>query len=88
VRRFLNSLGLFFVGALGTENATDKLLKKARYLDFDLLTLILSDEIGIPNPLYYHTVELLPYLSGELEAWRESEKASILWRVLSETGEP
>jgi len=88
VKRWLSNLKLFFEGALGTENATDKLVKRAHYLDFDLLTLILSDEVGIPNPLYYHAVELLPYLSCQLEAWRESEKDSILWRVLGETGEP
>jgi len=88
VKGFLRNVRLFFIGALGFDNATDKLRKKALYTDLDLLTLILSDEIGIPNPLYYHTVELLPYLSSEVEAWRESERASILWRVLGEIGEP
>ncbi len=88
MRRWIGNLKLFFEGALGLEPAREKLLKGAHYRDFDLLTLILSDEIGIPNPLYYHTVELLPYLWAQAQAWRESEKSSILWRVLSESGEP
>ena len=88
MKEWLNNLKLFFIGALGTENATDKLKKRARYTDFDIIMLILSDEVGIPNPLYYHTVELLPHLASSVEAWRLSEKGSSLWRALSELGEP
>ncbi|WP_457679123.1 hypothetical protein [Thermovibrio sp.] len=88
MRRLIKSVKLFFIGALGSENGREKLLKRAHYKELDLITLILSEEIGIPNPLYYHTVELLPYLSNSLKSFRESEKESSIWRVLSETGEP
>jgi predicted RNA-binding protein YlxR (DUF448 family) len=80
-------LQLFFEGAT-LHCATEKLQKRAYYLNQDLITLILSDQIGIPNPLYYHSVELLPYLWKEVESWKRAEKKSALGRALSEFGEP
>ncbi|ADU96534.1 hypothetical protein [Thermovibrio ammonificans] len=87
MRKFLNGVKLFFKGAVA-EGATEKLEKRAHYLNLDLLSVVLSHELGIPNPLFYHTVELLPYLAPQLEVWRRSEKETILGRALGECGEP
>jgi len=87
VKKFLKDLKLFFYGAL-FDGADERLKRKAHYINLDLLSVILSDEIGIPNPLYYHTVELLPYLASELPSWRVMESSSLLWRALGEFGEP
>jgi hypothetical protein len=87
VRKFLENLKLFFYGAL-FKGSTEKLEARAAALNEDLLTIILSDRVGIPNPLYYHTVELLPYLHRELHSWRNTSKESILGRAFGEVGEP
>ena len=80
-------LKLFLKGALEA-SAFDKLESRAKSLDEDLVTVVMCELLGIPNPVFYYTVELLPYLGKELESWRKSEKGTALSRALKELGEP
>lgn len=53
------------------ESAVD-LLEREAYEEQDLYTLILfSDLLGIPNPISYYTIELLPYMSEDMENWEK-----------------
>jgi len=87
--KFLKSLKLFFKGAL-VDSSTDKLEAKAKSLNDNLLTVVLSERLGMPNPMYYYMVEILPYIAEDLEGWnrRMADRKSVIGRVLGEIGEP
>jgi len=89
VRRFLKGLGFFFKGAL-IDSATDKIEYRAKVLNDNLLTVVLSHRLGIPNPLQYYLVELLPYLAEDVKGWerRMADRKSVIPRALGEVGEP
>jgi len=45
-------------------------VRKEAYDEYDnLMLLLFSDFLGIPNPISYYMLELLPYLAEELEPW-------------------
>jgi hypothetical protein len=45
-------------------------VRKEAYDEYDnLLLLLYSDFFGIPNPISYYMLELLPYLAEEIEPW-------------------
>jgi len=45
-------------------------VRKEAYDEYDnLLLLLYSDFLGIPNPISYYMLELLPYLADEMEPW-------------------
>lgn len=85
----LNSIKLFFKGAL-IDSATDKLEVTAEELNDALLTVILSERIGVPDPMYYYLVETLPYLANDMEGWnrRMADRKSVIAKVTGEVGEP
>ncbi|GAB6076908.1 hypothetical protein [Desulfurobacterium crinifex] len=87
--KFLKSLKFFFKGAL-VDSSTDKLEAKAKSLNDNLLTVVLSERLGMPNPMYYYMVEILPYIAEDLEGWnrRMADRKSVISRVLGEIGEP
>ena len=87
--KFLKSLKLFFKGAL-LDSSTDKLEATARSLNDNLLTVVLSERLGMPNPMYYYMVEILPYIAEDFEGWnrRMADRKSIISRVVGEIGEP
>ena len=87
--KFLKSLKLFFKGAL-VDSSTDKLEAKAKSLNDNLLTVVLSERLGMPNPMYYYMVEILPYIAEDLEGWnrRMADRKSVISKVLGEIGEP
>jgi len=87
--KFLKSLKLFFKGVL-VDSSTDKLEAKAKSLNDNLLTVVLSERLGMPNPMYYYMVEILPYIAEDLEGWnrRMADRKSVISRVLGEIGEP
>lgn len=89
MKGWLRAVKLFFKGAV-SDSATDKLEYRAAVLDDTLLTVILSERLGIPNPMAYYTVELLPYLGNEIPNWerRMADRESVLSRVMGEVGEP
>ncbi len=86
---FLNFIKLFLKGSL-VDSSTDKIEFVARFTDDDLLTLIFSQYIGIPNPMYYYMVELLPFVSSDLNGWQKriSNRKTIIARIAAEIGEP
>ncbi len=86
---WLEFLKLFFKGAV-LDSSTDKLRARANVLDDALMTVIFSEAIGVPNPLFYYLIELLPYIYQDLEGWnrRLEDRSSIISRVLGEFGEP
>ncbi len=68
LKEFLKSLKEFLYGFF-IESAVD-LLEKEVYEQEDLYTLLLfSDLLGIPNPVSYYTLELLPYIAEDMENW-------------------
>ena len=89
MKKFKEFIRLFFKGAI-TDNATDKIDAVARTYNDTFLTLVFSDKIGIPNPLYYYYVELLPHLAKEIKGWeaRIANRKTILGRAIEEGGEP
>jgi hypothetical protein len=89
MKSFKEFIKLFFKGAI-VDNATDKINTVAKTYDDTFLTLVFSDRIGIPNPLYYYYIELLPYLAQEIKGWemRIANRKTILGRAIEEIGEP
>ena len=88
MKRLVDFVRLFFKGALG--DPFEKVEYRERVLNDQLLTVIFSDRLGIPNPMYYYLVELLPYLGEEIEGWevRMSNRKTVIDRILRELGEP
>ncbi len=79
LKEFLKGLKEFLYGFF-IESAVD-LLEKEVYEQEDLYTLLLfSDLLGIPNPVSYYTLELLPYIAEDMENWevRMLRKEEIL----------
>ncbi len=89
MKNFLRTVKLFFRGAV-LDSAVDKIEYKAKVLNDNFLTLILSHRIGIPNPTYYYLVELLPYFADNIKGWerRIADRKSVISRVFGEVGEP
>jgi len=89
MKDWFNFFRLFFKGAL-SDLATEKLQAKAKNLNDDFLLLILSERMGIPNPMYYYLVELFPYVAKDMKGWnvRMKDTKTILNRVFGELGEP
>ena len=58
----------------------DIIRKEAIDTNDDLLLLLYGDLLGIPNPISYYTLELLPFLIEELEDWeiRMQNRKSII----------
>ncbi|ADY73661.1 hypothetical protein Dester_1023 [Desulfurobacterium thermolithotrophum DSM 11699] len=88
-KNLLDKFKLFFKGAF-VDSSTDKLEVKARNINDNLLTVVLSERLGIPNPMYYYTIEILPYIAKDLKGWnrRMAEKKSIISSAIGEIGEP
>ena len=89
MRELFKTLKLFFKGAV-LDSATDKLEYRAKVLNDNLLTIILSHRLGIPNPMYYYLAELLPYIAVEIKGWerRMADRKSVISRTFGEVGEP
>ena len=43
--------------------------KEAFDINDNLMLLLFGDFLGIPNPVSYYMLELLPYVADELEPW-------------------
>ena len=43
--------------------------KEAFDINDNLMLLLFGDFLGIPNPISYYTLELLPYMAEELVPW-------------------
>jgi hypothetical protein len=62
--------------------AFEKIEKEAEDVEDEFLFACFADAFGIPSPVSYYTVELLPYLTEEFEAWerRMWDRGSLLER--------
>jgi hypothetical protein len=89
MNKFFESLKLFLKGAL-VDTSHEVIEAAAGMAQDNFMIVIFSDFLGIPNPLSYYTVELLPYFGNELPGWemRMSDKKSVLAKAMGELGEP
>jgi len=70
ITEFLSDLKLFFHGAFDLKNKSTAIIKKEAEDELDnFLLLCFSDLLGIPNPISYYTLEVLPYVAEELDDW-------------------
>jgi hypothetical protein len=69
-----------FLEAWHRTSATGVLRKEAFDSNDNFIILLFGDLLGIPNPVSYYTLELLPYLAEELEGWerRMQNRKSIV----------
>lgn len=51
------------------EIGTQAIRKEAFDINDNLMLLLFGDFLGIPNPISYYTLELLPYMAEELVPW-------------------
>jgi hypothetical protein len=60
--------------------ASNIIRKEAFDANDNFILLLFGDLLGIPNPVSYYTLELLPYLVEELESWekRMQNRKSII----------
>ncbi len=59
---------LFFYGA-SFDKRMGVVRKEANDVNDEVLLLLFGDLLGIPNPLSYYMMELLPYVAGDLPGW-------------------
>jgi hypothetical protein len=43
--------------------------KEAFDINDNLMLLLFGDFLGVPNPMSYYMIELLPYVANDLETW-------------------
>lgn len=62
--------------------AFEKIEKEAEDVEDAFLFACFADAFGIPSPVSYYTVELLPYLAEEFESWerRMWDRGSLIER--------
>ncbi|MFQ5868164.1 MAG: hypothetical protein ACE5IT_09285 [bacterium] len=67
-------------------SATSIIRKEAFDTNDNFIILLFGDLLGIPNPVSYYTLELLPYLAEELEGWerRMQNRKSIFAEKLGQ----
>jgi len=60
----------------------EKIEQEAEDIEDEFLFACFADAFGIPSPVSYYTVELLPYLAEEFEQWerRMWDRQSLLER--------
>lgn len=78
---FWQALRGFVYGSFDLKERAVAVLRKEAFEENDIfLLLCFADLIGIPVPTSYYSLELLPYLSGELEGWEKRilERRSVL----------
>lgn len=72
LKRFWYDLWEFLQAAFtpkGIMTAKDVLRKEAFDENDNFLLLCFGDLLGLPLPVSYYTLELLPYLAQDLEGW-------------------
>jgi DNA polymerase III delta prime subunit len=85
IKRVWESLKAFCEGAFKL-SAYNVIRKEAFDANDNFLLLLFSDLFGIPNPVSYYTLEILPFLTEELEGWewRMQNRKSILAEKIGE----
>lgn len=70
IKKIFYNIGLFFKGATDFKGRAYEILQAEVKTEMDNFLLIcFSDQLGIPMPISYYTLELLPYLIDEIEDW-------------------
>lgn len=80
LKTFINNLGQFFKGATDFKGRAYEMMQAEAKSEMDNFILICySDLLGIPLPINYYTLELLPYLVDEITDWdfRMSGRKSV-----------
>lgn len=77
---FLENLRLFFKGALDLQGKSTAMIENEALEEMDnFILLIFADSLGLPLPISYYALELLPYMEDELKGWdkRMLDKKSV-----------
>ncbi len=61
-------ISLFFFGA-SVDKRMGVVRKEAFDMNDEVMLLLFGDYLGIPNPLSYYMMELLPYIAQDLNSW-------------------
>ncbi|MCD6435950.1 MAG: hypothetical protein J7L15_06135 [Clostridiales bacterium] len=80
LNKLLKDFALFFKGATDAKGKAYEMLQSEVKSEMDNFILICySDLLGIPLPINYYTLELLPYLVNEIDDWdrRMSGRKSV-----------
>jgi hypothetical protein len=78
--KLLENFRLFFKGALDLRGQSRTMIKdEAKEEMDDFLLICFGEMLGLPIPVSYYTLELLPYMEEELTGWedRMMKKKSI-----------
>ena len=59
---------LFFYGA-SFDKRMGVVRKEANDVNDEVMLLLFGDYLGIPNPLSYYMIELLPYVAKDIPGW-------------------
>ncbi len=75
-------LSLVAKGAFDFKSKSTTFIKKEAYDAQDnFILLCFGDLLGLPLPTSYYTIELLPYLAEDLEAWeRRMIRRNEIWQ--------
>lgn len=66
------NMKLFLKGAFDMQDRATALMKKEAMDELDnFMLLCYADLLGLPIPTSYYTLEMLPYLTEELENWEK-----------------
>lgn len=72
-RSFLSSLGewiWFFVFGTFLEKRSSAVRKEAWDMNDNIMLLLFGDYLGLPNPISYYTLEILPYMADDILPWQ------------------
>jgi hypothetical protein len=73
VKTGLKALGEWlwmFVIASFLEKRTVAIRKEAWDMNDNFMLLLFGDYLGLPNPISYYTLELLPYMAEDMIPWQ------------------
>jgi hypothetical protein len=81
LKKFISNFALFFKGATDMKGRAYEMMQAEAKSEMDNFILICySDLLGIPLPINYYTLELLPYLVDELSDWdKRMNKRKSVW---------
>jgi len=80
MKNILDNIKSFFIGAFDMKRKSVSILNTEANNEMDNFLLIcFADNLGIPLPISYYTLELLPYLEEDMDRWvgRMAERKDI-----------
>lgn len=81
LKKFISNFSMFFKGATDFKGRAYEMMQAEAKSEMDNFILICySDLLGIPLPINYYTLELLPYLVDEMADWdKRMNKRKSVW---------